>query len=57
MKIINSQHTLLIRLFGLFTVMPIFAVIDGFGKEQPIAQSMADTARELIASIDHKKKG
>jgi len=56
MKIINSQNILLIRVFGLFTVMTIFAVIDGFGKEQPIAQSMADTARELIASIDHKKK-
>ena len=35
--------------------MPFFAVIDGFAKDQQIAQSMAEIAQELISSLDPKK--
>ena len=55
MNSIHSQNTLLIRIIGLFTVMPFFAVIDSFGKDQPIAESMAETAQELISSLGPTK--
>ena len=56
MNSINSQNTSLIRIIGLFTVMPFFVVLVSFGKSQPIAQSMAESAQELIASLGPKKK-
>ena len=55
MNSINSQNTSLIRIIGLFTVMLFFVVIDSFGKDQPIPQSMAVTAQELIASLGPKR--
>jgi hypothetical protein len=55
MNSINSQNTSLIRIIGIFTVMPFFVVLDSLGKDQPIAQSMAETAQELIASLGPKK--
>ena len=42
-------------MIGIFTVMPFFVVLDSLGKDQPIAQSMAETAQELIASLGPKK--
>ena len=42
-------------MIGIFTVMPFFLVLDSLGKNQPIAQSMAETAQELIASLGPKK--
>ena len=55
MNSINSQNTSLIRMIVIFTVMPFFVVLDSLGKDQPIAQSMAETAQELIASLGPKK--
>jgi hypothetical protein len=55
MNSINSQNTSLIRMIGIFTVMPFFVVLDSLGKDQPIAQSMAETAQELISSLGPKK--
>jgi hypothetical protein len=42
-------------MIGIFTVMPFFVVLDSFGKDQQIAQSMAETVQELISSLDPKK--
>jgi len=55
MNSINSQNVLLFRIISLFTVMPVVMVIDSFGKDEPIAQSMAVTAQELISSLGPKK--
>jgi hypothetical protein len=55
MNSINSENTSLIRIIGIFTVIPFFVVLDSLGKDQPIAQSMAETAQELIASLGPKK--
>ena len=55
MNSLNAHKTFLIPIVGLFTTLPFFAVIDGFGKDQQIAQSMAETAKKLISSLDPKK--
>ena len=55
MNSLNPTKILLIRIVGLFTILPLFAVIDGFAKDQQIAQSMAEIAQELISSLDPKK--
>jgi hypothetical protein len=43
-------HLFLIPLF-----LPLSAVINGFAEDQQTAQSMAETAKELISSLDRKK--
>ena len=55
MNSLNPTKTLLIRIVGLFTFLPLSAVIDGFAKDQQIAQSMAEIAQELISSLDPRK--
>ena len=55
MNSLNAHKTFLIPIVGLFITLPFFAVIDGFGKDQQIAQSMAETAKKLISSLDPKK--
>ena len=55
MNFLNPTKTPLIRIVGLFTFLPLSAVIDGFAKDQQIAQSMAEIAQELISSLDPRK--
>jgi hypothetical protein len=52
---LNPKKFFPIRTVLLFTVLLPFAVIDSFGKDQQIAQSMAETAKELISSLGPKK--
>jgi hypothetical protein len=51
---LNFKKLFPIRTVLLFTVLPPFAVIDSFGKDRPIAQSLAESAKELIASLGPK---
>jgi hypothetical protein len=52
---LNPKKFFPIRTVLLFTVLLPFAAIDSFGKDQQIAKSMAETAKELIASLGPKK--
>ena len=51
----NPKKFFPIRTVLLFTVLLPFTVLDSFGKDQQIAQSMAETAQELISSLGPKK--
>ena len=51
----NPKKFFLIRTALLFTVLAPFAILDSFGKDHQIAQSMAVTAQELISSLGPKK--
>ena len=51
----NPKKFFLIRTALLFTVLAPFAILDSFGKDHQIAQSMAVTAQELISSLGAKK--
>ena len=51
----NPQKFFPIRTVLLFSVLPHLAVLDSFGNDQQIVQSMAETAQKLIASLGPKK--
>jgi hypothetical protein len=52
---LNPKKFFPIRTVLLFTVLLSFTILDSFGKDQQIAQSMAVNAKELIASLGPKK--
>ena len=51
----NPKKFFPIRTVLLFSVLPHLAVLDSFGNDQQIVQSMAETAQKLIASLGPKK--
>ena len=55
MILTKLQNAFPFHLFLIPLFLPLSAVINGFAEDQQTAQSMAETAKELISSLDRKK--